>query len=264
MDTQKKLISFGTLFNETWNVYLSRFKTLISIAILPAFIFFLGISGIGLGGILATTVGYLFIVAGVIFYLFSALALIYAIKEGVGFTASYRLAVNKIFAYLWINILSLLIVLGGFLMGIIPGFVFSIWFVFAGYIFVSEGQKGMSALLKSKEYARGYWWPVFWRCFLLGLVLTGVSIAIVLPAAFIDKTVGDIVNSIIEVFLTPFVVLYTYLLYRKLAELKPEIATVAVTAKKGFFVFASILGIISSVLLTIGAATALILLNPGE
>jgi len=46
---------------------------------------------------------------------------------------------------------------GGFLFLIIPGIIFLVWFIFAQFIIFAEDDRGMNAILKSKEYVRGKW-----------------------------------------------------------------------------------------------------------
>ncbi len=72
---------------------------------------------------------------------------------------------------LCISILTALITLGGFLLLIIPGVIFTVWYAFSIYLAVLEKKKGVGALLHgSREMSRGRFWPIFGR--------------LVLPAAF--------------------------------------------------------------------------------
>ncbi len=72
---------------------------------------------------------------------------------------------------LCISVLTALITLGGFLMIIIPGVIFTVWYAFSVYLVILEKKRGVGALLhESREMSRGKFWPIFGR--------------LILPAAF--------------------------------------------------------------------------------
>jgi len=223
---QQRLISVGALFKESWNFYRSRFATLTGIIAVPTIIAIVGAillsygkSSLASGPVLA---GMIIIgVAGII-YVVSYLALVYAIVKSVGIKESYNLAVHNIFRYLWIFVLTLLITLGGFIMGVVPGITFSIWFMFSIYVLATENQYGLSALLKSKEYIRGYWWQVLGRSLVVWLAIYGVIIAFQLLTSLIIKSVGNISDYVIQVLAFPLAAVYSYLIFKHLAEIKPE------------------------------------------
>lgn len=65
---------------------------------------------------------------------------------------------------LYISILVGLITVGGFILVIIPGAIFTVWFAFAIYLAILEKKRGVSTLLKdSRELSRGKFWPIFGR-----------------------------------------------------------------------------------------------------
>lgn len=82
---------------------------------------------------------------------------------------SIRKTVGHLFAVLF---LTGLITLFGFLLFIIPGLIFLVWFSFAAIIAVIEG-KGVSAIKESKALVAGRFWPVAGRLFVLS-ILTNV------------------------------------------------------------------------------------------
>ncbi|MBT7754746.1 MAG: hypothetical protein HN726_00950, partial [Candidatus Magasanikbacteria bacterium] len=67
-------------------------------------------------------------------------------------------------------ILATLISIGGFFLFFIPGFIFSLWFIFALYAIAIDKQKAIASLKTSKHLVQGRWWAVLWR-FLVPLVL---------------------------------------------------------------------------------------------
>lgn len=68
------------------------------------------------------------------------------------------------------SILVGLAVLGGFILLVIPGIIFAIWFAFTAYAVALDEKKGVHALRASHELVRGRWWQVFWRLALPGLL----------------------------------------------------------------------------------------------
>src|SRR5206468_3309699 len=94
----------------------------------------------------------------------------------------YKKAFRKIRSYWWVSIVSSAVIITGYLLFIIPGIIFSIWFIFAPFILLIEDRKGIDALLQSKAYMKGYWWAIFLRVIfmyiavvaLFGITLLGV------------------------------------------------------------------------------------------
>ncbi|HRH23553.1 MAG TPA: hypothetical protein PK295_02905 [Candidatus Magasanikbacteria bacterium] len=71
-----------------------------------------------------------------------------------------------------LTILVGLIVLGGFILLIIPGIIFSVWFVFTLQARVLDQKKGTNALSASKSLVAGNWWGVFGRIVLATIIVT--------------------------------------------------------------------------------------------
>lgn len=77
-------------------------------------------------------------------------------------TRELRLSLPLLLSSLWIVILTTLAVLGGLLLFIIPGIIFSIWFFFSVYAGVLDHKKGSDALHWSHQLVKGYTWEVLW------------------------------------------------------------------------------------------------------
>ena len=272
------------LLSEAWEIYKIRWKTLLGILIVPLLLIFITFLIFGIGGL---TIGLLksFIsgssVAGIIIYFvgfililvlflamitvqfWSQIALIYAIKdseEGIGIKESYRRGWCKIKPFIWVSVLSSLIIFSGFILFYIPGIIFSIWFSFAVFIVVAEDLKGMDAILKSREYIRNYWWQVFWRGLFLAVVMVGVivvvfifSILIKLVSSFLigELAIKDVLNLIINfasVTIVPFITIYSFLIYDNLRKIKGDFEFKPSAKAKKSFVALVVLGILPAVL----------------
>jgi len=179
---------------------------------LPIILFYKGLGLVLLIPLILVTV--VLAIAIFIVNLWAGVSLLYAIKERdqeIGIRESFAKARPKILSYWWISILVGLITMLGFILLIVPGIIFSVWFSLAVYVLVSEEKKGMKALLRSKELVKGYWWKIFWRL----LVLSFVVFLIAYIAGFIP-----FVKNIIYIFITPFSVTFSFLIYENLKKLK--------------------------------------------
>jgi len=227
------LSGLGELLKQAFQIYKKRIGVLLVISVIPFFtsLIFVPLLLIPLFfslpfiafykslGLLLIPLILLIVVLGIIMVivnLWAGASLLYAIKgrdQEIGIRESFAMAWPKILSYWWISILNGIIVMLGFLLLIVPGIIFSIWFSFSFYVLVSEDRKGMKALLRSKELVKGYWWKVFWRFFMLNIIVFLVAYIV----SFIP-----FIKSIIYLFITPFSVIFGFLIYENLKQLKGE------------------------------------------
>ncbi|MBI2591135.1 MAG: hypothetical protein HYW34_00425 [Candidatus Brennerbacteria bacterium] len=258
MTNQLKLDPVKKLFKESFEFYLNRFWRLTAISLTPIIalillsapfivIYFLGINVFTGVGILAVILFFIFFF---VFEFWALLALIYSIKEDAGIFLSFQETRRLFFPFLKITILINLIILGGFMMGIVPGIIFSFWFVFVSFLLIDQGLTGMNAILRSKEYVKGYWWAIVGRNLILLMfaILVSVSAYLVI-SSIINDAVGELARSIVYLILAPFMIVFMFFLYRNFVNLKPELAGAPVSGKKGFFIFSAILGVLAMLLI---------------
>jgi len=156
--------------------------------------------------VLLILIGALF---AIIIGLWSRVALFCAVKDNTaGIKKSLSDAWPKIASFFWISLLAGLAVLGGFILFVIPGIIFAVWFGFSLYVYIFEGTKGSSALKKSKELVKGRWWPVFARFLVFGIIAMLISWI---------KGLGPIINAF---FVVPFGAVYLKVLYEDLKSIK--------------------------------------------
>jgi hypothetical protein len=262
------LIGFGQLIDRAWAIYKERFITYILIALVPGLISYL-LSFIPLAWKLEentdpfsltnslqtvskSSIGYsmaVSILISLISFLASTIsyaALIYAVKgrsEKIDFKEAWQRAFKKTFQLIWVSILFGLIAFGGFGLFIIPGVYFATALSFSIFIVVAEDKKGMEAILLSKFYVKDNWWQVFWRFFFLGLVYVAV-ILIPLGIAVWSRLLnyGGLFSLIFSTFWTPFVIIFTLLLYQSLKEQKQGSNFDEAKKSKNLLIFFAILG----------------------
>ena len=262
----RKMDPIKKLFRDTWKLYETRFSTFSKIILIPAAMIAVGSLMIAnRGAMVAVALGGLLLVIGVIVFIFAGIALMISVIEGTDFKESYRRSTKVFWPLIWVSILIGVVTLGGIVMLIVPGIMMGIWFVFSRYLVIAENRRGMDALTQSREYARGYWWAIFGRMLLMGIVVAVASAIVsgILTGIF-GAILAPVVSALIWVFVVPFGVVYPYIIYKNLAALKPELATKQSDASRGFFKASGIVGIVGLILIPIvffAAAVAFIKLS---
>jgi hypothetical protein len=220
----------GDLLKRSWQIYKERISVLLGIMILPVFVvLFATLLLIGIKQLFQLSLVWLLgiiilALSAIILILWSGVALLYVVKEReakIGLKESFTKARPKIISYLWISLLAGFITLIGFLLFIIPGIIFAVWFSLAVYILVAEDLTGMKALSRSKQLVSGFWWKVFWRFLIIGLIAIIFSLIISLFEELIGIPQEISISSIIlSLFFTPFAATYTFLIYEDLRKIK--------------------------------------------
>ncbi len=140
---------------------------------------------------------------------------------------NFDLSKKYFWAYVWISILSTVVIGLWTLLLIIPGIIFAIYYLLYNYTFFFEDLKGMKALRRSKELIKGYWWAVCGRTLFIGLLAALLNILLALPLASMpEKSVGyGIYNGFINLIwalISPIIIIYSYDIYRDLKKIKGE------------------------------------------
>lgn len=192
-------------------------------------------------------------------------ALLYAIKgsqEKIGVKESYRRGWHMILSCWWVSLLAGIIAIGGFLLLVVPGIIFSIWFSMATFVLIAENLKGMNAILKSREYVKGKTGAVLWRGIFIWIIFSIVSLGPILALTLLKVPYGPfLIGLVASLFLTPLLMIYSFLIYTHLKNLKGEIVFTPTGGKKATFILIGILGfliipmmIFLSIFLTLGPA----------
>ncbi len=218
----EELTSISALLGNSWELFKNRFWTLNSLYLLSVFflLLFIGIF-LGIGFLLAmlfpenknafiagsVVVG---MIPGFIGMFWGFSAFIFAVTDGtLGIRDSLKKGRHRVLSFLWLYNLTGFIITGGFLLLVVPGVIFLIWFAFAQFILASEDERGMKALLKSKEYVREKWFDVFLRLFVIWIMSACVGMV-------------PVIGPIVSLLFFPFVMIFIYLVYRDLKEIKGD------------------------------------------
>ena len=278
--TKVKLQGSIELLKNSWIFFKSRYKVLVSISLIEfavVLFLFLVISFVTPGGTagqssilgLFTNIGGnigIILLLGVI-YIFtqswSRVAMFFAIKdseENIGVADSYRLGLSKLLSYWWLIVISFLVVTGGFMLFVIPGIILSVSFSVVMFVLIAEDLGGLTALLKSREYVKGYWVGVWFRFFVANVILGLIFVA---PGFLIDSLGNNLLETVygllVRVLYTPFLLIFTYLVYRNLKSIKSDLIYTPTGKNKGVLVGIGLVGLLGSILI----AGSVLLLGSG-
>lgn len=224
------LRGLADLFKDTWGIYVRRVGVLMGLYLL-AILFLLVPVGIFalLGAAVSTVLPDLWIpllVAGILTGLllgtvtlfWGLAAMVYAVAdESLDIRTALQRGWSRIWAFAWVFTLTGFIVTGGFLLLIIPGIIFSVWFFLSQFVLAAEDERGMRALLKSKAYMQGRFFEVFIRLIVVWMVSVVIGMVPVLGA-------------VLSLLFVPFMLIYGWLIYE---DLRPKSGSFPFTCTSG-------------------------------
>lgn len=256
-----QLLSFSQLLSATWNLFRQKLLQLLFISALPTLILvgagiFFGVIFVPISALIGSS---LFSSTSLIFYLIIAIvaiilslgffyftlwcqtALIMCVsQEDISIKDSFKRARSYIWRFYWVAFLTGLITIGYFIFGIIA----VIWFSQVNFVVVNEDEKGISALLKSREYIRGRWYPVFGRYLVFGigyilLLLIVQAITRLLGSTALETVIG----LIVQFTTTPFFICFAYVLYDDLKKVRGKFDFQPTRKTKILYTFPGLLSI---------------------
>lgn len=140
--------------------------------------------------------------------------------EPVEVGPTYRFALARVLAILWISILTFLALMVGFILLVIPAFLVFVRTAFASTVLVVEGKRGTKAFGRSWSLASGHFWRLFVTLILAGLISGIVSVILTIPTEAVATGLGTdgwpiraLGQSLGTVLVTPFSTLIIVLLY---------------------------------------------------
>ena len=294
MDTAShELLPPQQLLKKTWEFYKKRIKTFIGIMLVPTLVTYLMREFLPIKQFLPSSFSngspadfmsqlplfigliLLYSLITIIVYLWQQAALLTVItssSDQVGVYQAFQKGWNKIGQMGLIIFLFGFISMAGFLLFIIPGIVFWVWYGFAGFVYFTENIKGMNALLKSREYVRGLAFSVFRRLLFINLFLfifIFIPLSVIflgikqmpLPVITLPPFLNVLGNQIADVgftiLWTPFVLVYTYLIFQNVKSVRGEFTFSPTRRAKIIILLISLLGFLVFPLLGIGAISAI-------
>jgi len=237
----KDMESIGTLFSQSWTNYrgnFNKFMALIGIYFLPWL-------AMGLIVVLFRAANYLLenntlflVVVNILLALLMIVALVFGLVIYFSAQAAIFILVQKpktkmsvvelfyegkkhAWDYFILGILVMIFIFLWSLLFVFPGFIFMIYYSVAFWVLFVEGKKGREAIKRSKSLVKDYWWAVFWRIFIITFL---VWFLLILPVYFIESKEAleawRSFSNLINIFLSPFLVIYSYYIYKDLLRVK--------------------------------------------
>ncbi len=252
----------GELIGSSWSTYTKYFsqyaKILMWYLVFSAASVVLSIIEINIGAVLAAEI--IISIALIISTLICipALLVYIASEQKMSISDAFKQSRPRIWAFVWIGILSALVMLGGFSLLMIPGIYLMVCFSFAQYLVICEKKGGMQALWESTKLVQGQWLAVFLRILVYAVTL----IALMLAVTWIDDIAnaqGYIINIVTLAisFLGPLFMVYFYQIFKDLKSIsKTETASIPSRTKIIYSVLFAIGIVIPATMITIGAIAA--------
>lgn len=238
------LNSIKSLFSDAWNRYEERAGEFAEILLAP-------VALIAAADILRTQgfpfndIATVLRIAGWILFIIAWPGLIHSIDRKTDIDESYSVGASLFFPLMWVVILITIATLGGMVLLIIPGIFLSISLVLSQYTLVLEGRRGSDALSQSREYIKEYWWAVFGRVILLGIVTLAIYFVVSIPfSALFGITGSRVTSDILLLVIVPFSASYYYTIYQNLKVLKPELHSHHEVPHNTFITVAQVVGIV--------------------
>ena len=137
----------------------------------------------------------------------------------------YQSSKKLFWPYIGLTLLTTLFILLWTCLLIIPGIIFSILYSFAVYVLFFEDKKGMAAIKRSVQLVKHYWWAVFGRFCLFGLVIWLFMLIISIPVGLTPEntlmfSIWNAIVQVINMLIGPIALLFSYRIYQDLVKIK--------------------------------------------
>jgi len=216
--------SVREILNASLSIYFKHFGSVILVSLLLFPIYCL--AGIPETAIIGSLLLFfvLSLVIAALTVLISEVCLGYKPSPARAYKRVFGTIIGKVFAT---GLLFSLVVLIGFVLLIIPGIVFYLWFALWQVVVVLEGKWGRDALKRSKELGKGFYLRIL-------VVLIIMTVLIMLPvfvigfiSAFMAGEAGSILIALLQTLIMPIVLIPLVLMYYDLRVRKESYDTTA-------------------------------------
>ena len=156
-------------------------------------------------------------------WMYSAAVYMLSLPEGHTIKAreAYVQTKSRVFSMLGTSILRMVIVFLGYILLVIPGVIFSIWFMMSQYLVVTEKLSPIAALKRARAFVKGHFWSVFLSMFVFGIISLGVFLLNVLLTfllGLISEGFSNIVSILLSIAWAMFSFVYSYSIFSALKQ----------------------------------------------
>ncbi len=230
-----ELISFDALLSASWKSYKRNFINflemylrgligllpLLAVGILAAVLFlWLNLNQFNLY-VLVGILGVAAILWSIYYGVRAKIGSILILKtEGVSVKEHFEKSKSFFWSYLAVSLVTSILIFLAFLLLIVPGVILAVFWAFTTILVVLEDKKTVSeAISRSKELVKGYWWPIFTRFFFIGVLAFLISFILSAPLPLLNDSGKQVFSAVTNVFwalVSPFFLVYSFLLYKDL------------------------------------------------
>jgi len=296
------LISYSwKIFTQKWKKlfwFLLLFPVVITIAslllgaIVPGIIFVFdkaNMMGIGLKILYGTLLiaAYAAIIISMIYFSVVINASVaYLVAREITAKEAFKEAQTIFWKFFWWSIIISIIIGVGFLLFVIPGIIVAVFLSFSLFFITLEGLGPIQSLKASARLVKGFWWTIFARLVVLGVIVLIVSMisnmfttigmsiltlsnkgALILALAAIFGVITFVIAFAINFIMSSVSLIYSYQLYAELKELKEKDSNAtdnsSIAKKAGLIavmiliLFFALLGLLGVMLYSILSQTAI-------
>lgn len=263
---QKAVLPSGAiLFENGWAFVKSRLDLLVILSAPLAVIAIIGYLGSTAMGAMAVfpIVSSLVTLAALVLYILNVGALLFTVVEVPERIVGYREALtwvrSNFWRLVWVYLLTVLVIYGGFLLFVIPGIIVSLYVYFPQYAYAKEGQRGMSALLRSRSLVLGNWWRLLGRLVMLGMILLLIFFVMAFFAGLAMSLAGDsaVLDLLLSIGAQVFGAAASMIgvhagmeLYQNLARVRPAHGTEPTASERFKYTILAWLGLLFAILIS--------------
>lgn len=188
------------LFKSAWQFMTGRLDLVAAMAAPTAILALLEYVGMGITGVSANIIIVVGALASVVFMVLMQIVVVHAAvmtqiqPEAPKLADSFAWARSNVFSWLWLVIISALVVFGGWALLIVPGIIAAVYIAFAQSIFVAEEKRGFAALQRSRALLYGKFWSVAGRLLLFAILIVLLYIPFIVVAALLGAGVDGVEN----------------------------------------------------------------------
>lgn len=219
-------MKFSDVFRNSLHVFAKHWRVLVSAALLVSILPMVALSGSYLlyyGGEYPAQFTMWDVIIGLASWGLSLLLTLSVLEFLRSRNRNLQHAINAGARRLWDGVLLTIIMSIAlfflFLLLIIPGIIFSIYWIFAYYALIMDEKSIIESLRHSTSVVRGNWWRILGYLVLVTLILIGASLIVLIPvfilgwlvssvnplaAAFFAMTVSTAINALALVYLLIF------------------------------------------------------------
>jgi hypothetical protein len=134
------------------------------------------------------------------------------IGDPVDIDASYRWGLRRFGSVLLVSLMVGIVVAVGFILLVVPGIIFLVFFSVSVPALIVEDRRGTDAMRRSWELVKGHFWHVL-AVVVVAAIIAGLVGGLISAIGGSNRVVGAIFSTIGQIIVAPFSALVAILLY---------------------------------------------------